>query len=301
MSLTTLVEEPEVRERLSWCIPDPQERKLIAEPLVPRARVTSPKREAMLGTAIDYALRFEIERNNRHASKRDRWVADRAARLGPQYGAALREAREHVQAHVRSGAPWRGLTVARCALMLAQLDPYTRSGGMYVPQPPRAEPSDVVEVFRMVQAAPIAELSHSTCVYLNPVFGRYSGLVGGGDADLIIGSRLIDVKLALPDSGVIEPEWIRQLVGYAMLSAWQRADLPRAPEVRAVAIYFAREGVFWSLAPGLLRRSAFSATARWLRERVEARVRSRNAQQWALFEEQRTLLRQQKFGVMQDR
>lgn len=272
MSLVTLMNEPEVRDRLSWCIPDIADRKVVAATRVPRAKWSSPQRESTIGTAVDYALRFEIERHNRHAVKRAHWVADHAARLGPRYAELLSESKTHVEAHVHSRAPWRGLTVARRAVLLAQLDVFHRSGGAYVPPLPTADRRDVVEVFRLVQIAPSSDLSHPGCVHLNPAFGRFSSLVGGADADLIVGTQLIDVKLSLPPTGLLEPDWIRQLVGYAMLAAWARVEAPGAPQIRTLGIYFARQGVLWPLNPGLLRHSGFSATARWLRERVEGRL-----------------------------
>lgn len=272
MSLTSLVEEPEVRERLSWCVPEPAERVVVAQPKIPKHPTSSGQRESMLGTAVDYALRFGIERNNPHAVKR-RWVAEHVAELGPEYAAVLRESRQQVDAHVSSRAPWRALTVARRAVMLAKLDPYIRSSRSYVPEPPTAYQEDVLEVFQLVRVAPMTAFSHPSCVHLNPRFGRFSTLVGGADADLIVGTELIDVKLSLPPSGLIAPEWARQLVGYAMLARWERSVTPTAPEVRTLSIYFAREAVFWSLNPGTLLHSRFNETARWLRTRVEQRAR----------------------------
>lgn len=77
-------------------------------------------------------------------------------------------------------------------------------------------------------------------VVLNPVFDG-SPDVGGADADLIVDGCLIDIKTTIKPQ--IEPLWLYQLLGYALL------DYSDRYRIRSVAIYLARQQVMlqWRL------------------------------------------------------
>ena len=72
MSVKSLIAVPEVRERLDDILPPIA--KLANLPLKVPPRTSH---YALVGTAFDYALRFELQRRNRHAIGR-RWVAEGA-------------------------------------------------------------------------------------------------------------------------------------------------------------------------------------------------------------------------------
>jgi hypothetical protein len=76
---------------------------------------------------------------------------------------------------------------------------------------------------------------------LNPTF-KGSGDVGGADADLIVDGCLIDIKTSI--SPTIESEWLRQIVGYALL------DYDDERQITSLGIYMARQGRLftWPLA-----------------------------------------------------
>ena len=67
-------------------------------------------------------------------------------------------------------------------------------------------------------------------VIANPTFAG-SRLVGGADADLIIGDCLIDAKATVQN---LQRDWVYQLIGYALL------DFDDAYEIRRVGFYHAR-------------------------------------------------------------
>ncbi|MGH7641639.1 MAG: hypothetical protein ACRENX_01245 [Candidatus Dormibacteria bacterium] len=76
---------------------------------------------------------------------------------------------------------------------------------------------------------------------LNPMFGDVSGKLGGADADLIVGDRLIDIKTSVnPAPGPTDPY---QLLGYAL------ADTDDRYGIRGVGFYYSRRPtlVQWSL------------------------------------------------------
>ncbi len=75
-------------------------------------------------------------------------------------------------------------------------------------------------------------------VMLNPTFGEASALVGGADADLIVGDMLVEVKTE--QEGCIERDEMRQLIGYVTLARTQTSS---AVPLSAVAVYCSRFGV----------------------------------------------------------
>ena len=75
---------------------------------------------------------------------------------------------------------------------------------------------------------------------LNPTFEGSSD-VGGADADLIVDGTLIDIKTTVNPR--IEPDWIRQLLGYVLL------DYSDRHQISSIGLYMARQGILfeWGL------------------------------------------------------
>ena len=86
---------------------------------------------------------------------------------------------------------------------------------------------------------------------LNPTFALSRG-VGGADADLVLGSCLLDIKATVNPR--LERSWLLQLLGYTLL------DSDDACHIDAVGILLARQAVmaYWPLEP-LLDATAGSA------------------------------------------
>ena len=76
---------------------------------------------------------------------------------------------------------------------------------------------------------------------LNPTFGPVSRALGGADADLIIGDRLLDIKTSISPSAKTAD--LYQLLGYAL------ADTEDKYAIRRVGFYYSRRPslVLWSL------------------------------------------------------
>ena len=72
---------------------------------------------------------------------------------------------------------------------------------------------------------------------LNPCFGKSSSAVGGGDADVIIDGKLIDIKTVKALEA--RKEIIRQVFGYYLLNL--REGNP--DKIHTLGIYFSRHGV----------------------------------------------------------
>jgi hypothetical protein len=83
----------------------------------------------------------------------------------------------------------------------------------------------------------------------NPGFGHASDLVGGADADMLLGTTLLDIKTS------VDPTYnwqeVAQLVGYCVLAAMDGAHWP----VRQLGFYRARHSRFELVDVGLILRA----------------------------------------------
>lgn len=86
----------------------------------------------------------------------------------------------------------------------------------------------------------LLSLPHS----LNPNFDG-SDDIGGADADLVVNGTLIDIKTTKVQE--IEPDWIRQLLGYVLL------DYTDHHRIKGIGLYMARQGILfqWDLEEAL--------------------------------------------------
>lgn len=72
-------------------------------------------------------------------------------------------------------------------------------------------------------------------IYMNPTFGDYSKIVGGADADYIMGNMLVDIKTS--HYGNINQEYINQLLGYYFLSKF---DETFPCDIQQIGIFYPR-------------------------------------------------------------
>jgi hypothetical protein len=224
------------------------------------------KRYSLVGTAFDYLLRFDLQRRVPNAIAR-RWVADDAlfemTMDAPSYSAlrtvqdedpaqtflraedVVRSARSALDAFMRSPVPTYAETadLAAHAIRLAKLDSFYRSDCLD-PNFAEAKSEDVDDLLQMLEIVPYSTFLHNRQpLLLNPDFGVASNLVEGADADLICGDTLIDIKVT--GSNEIKNDYRDQLLGYFLLSRYQRRMTNVGPEIEYVGIYFARHGYLW--------------------------------------------------------
>ena len=243
----------------------------------PFAAPIGSRNPSLSGTAIDYMLRFEIERRFPQ-SWTDQWIAERSEQILRERADTERmmlrfdpkdfEARRYVnllkRAHqvvadarkshrrfVKLRRPNQSdlRRMARHSVLLAKLDGVYRAGVRLTVSDLAVADEDVAEdVMAMLGAVPndgALGFPEGDGIWLNPSFGPYSDLVGGADADLIVGDTIVDVKAHRNPSFQEEAP---QLVGYALLANGART-LPkryfslRVPQIRRVGIYWARHGV----------------------------------------------------------
>jgi hypothetical protein len=269
----SLIATPEVRERLDEILP--QFAKLPSLPLRVPPRTT---RYGLVGTAFDYALRFELQRRNPHAVVRG-WVAEGAVERIPaaaelaghskkqaralerEATRILREARSFIESFSTSASPDIPQLAAH-AVLLAKLDNVCRAYQLD-PALAEADPNDARDVADLLAVVPFESLSHSKLMLLNPTFGMYSSVAGGADADLICGDLLVEVKTT--KNAQLKPEMIRQLLLYFMLARRVRTEDTNFPLVRTLGIYFSRHAHLWRLPVAIIAGNPrYLETEEWL-------------------------------------
>ncbi len=267
-------------------MPDVRARIKPLRPRLPRKinallKVESGTKSYMLvGTAFDYLLRFELQRQAPHAQA-ERWVAESAPDLiwresdgmiafmdprrtyngdaGPPpegdyeavYELAQRVrsivegAKIAVATYLKSKRPssTRREELASHAIRLAQLDEVYRSKRLDA-QFETVDPADVQDLLALLAIVPFDTLLHKQVMLLNPTFGDSSPLVGGADADLITGDMLVDFKTTKKNA--MNAADLDQLLGYFLLARNQRRSGHQFPEIKKLGLYFCRHGYLWA-------------------------------------------------------
>ena len=220
MSLTSFVTMTDVVARIKPLRPKLPRRIVAPIKVEPRSN-----RHMLVGTAFDYLLRFELQRRAPHAVA-EPWVAESAPDLifwetetttvehdvlldtdadsndylppeevAERVKVTIAEAKAAVATYVKNKAPTRAerTDLAAHAIRLAKLDS-VRRGRLLDPQFEEADPEDVQDLLDLIAIVPFDALLHKEVLLLNPTFGDSSRIVGGADADLIVGNLLVDCK-----------------------------------------------------------------------------------------------------------
>jgi len=210
-----------------------------------------PKTEnyAMIGTAFDYLLRFEVARLNRHKTNKERrggWVAESAAEQisNPELQKEARDMVETARERRDQYISTREVTdnLLRSVIHLARLDPIFRAGRGHDWIGSEIKSGDIEDLRQLLAVVPRDQFEAEKRCLLNPTFGTGSMLVGGADADLMIDDRIIDVKTTKNWS--VRRRAFNQLLGYYTvheIDEFEHVD-PKA-EIRRLSVYFSRHGV----------------------------------------------------------
>jgi hypothetical protein len=238
---------------------------------------------AVVGTAFDYLLRFEIQRRAPHAIV-GRWVAEAAPgliwidlgngchtsfvlsppmedysrpdRIVMRAKRMIWNAKRAVREYANSMQPTtRDQTaLARHAIRLAKLDVVPRAHRL-VHDYRQVDRDDARDLVRLLGIVPFEKLVSDQPLFLNPDFG-------GADADIVTGDLLVDIKTK--KVATIEAVDLHQLLGYVILARHRRRSDSTFPEVRRVGLYFSRHGILWETpVTGWTERRGFASTERW--------------------------------------
>lgn len=234
MSLTTWVRHPDVRGWLDEITPAFQHH-------VPGARLVDRVggNAWLIGMATDYAIRFELKRREPNARTEPLVAHVAYVHARARLPRRVIEECKRVFRDVENWPSLEPITRAQRCLQLGQLDVIVRAGirRFSVKQFLLPDASDVGQICALLDVVPFRFLLDDL-IYLNPSFGAQSALVGGADADLICGDRLIDIKTY--GDMTVRREDARQLLGYFMLSQWHMEAGGYLPPIRHAFIYFAR-------------------------------------------------------------
>jgi hypothetical protein len=268
MSLSSFVAIPEVRDKVKPLLSKLPRKIAVPLQVEPRSNCF-----AMVGTAFDYLLRFELQRRAPHAVA-ERWVAesvpdmlwkefnggaggfdflvdapDPGHYLPPQEGgrrarAIVENAKAALADHLKNKKPTRAqlADLAAHAIRLARLDEVYRAMQLN-PLFEQAGLEDVEDLLAMLDIVPFESLLHTEILLLNPNFKESSLVVDGADTDLIAGDLLVDFKVTKNSAMSIRD--LDQLLGYYFLARNQRRLDAKFPEIGRVAIYFCRHGHLW--------------------------------------------------------
>jgi hypothetical protein len=269
MSLRAVLDNKDVRARFSQEFIKPKfslKKGILAQPVT--------KHYALVGTAFDYLMRFYIRRINPKAMVRE-WVAELSLKElqrdlinNNQLSMAekmLCEAKEAYSDYIKSGIMNRG--IARCTLLLAQLDIYFRAGiiGKDFGTVDDGDVDDLLNLICLVN--PDSFRAKELCI-LNPTFGKASQLVGGADADFVIDNLLVDIKTTKKLEFKIEH--FNELVGYYILYKIDgMPDVPVEPKIKKLGIYYSRYAELYTFPVAMIiEENKFAPFKEWFKEKA---------------------------------
>ncbi len=268
MSLSSFLENSDVRQYFLEMFPKPvvpRPRLLVAPPLTTNY--------SLVGTAFDYYLRWYLQHLHCHAVVSETWVADEAIELIANHQTKVIALDTVKRARQRLGTSRVRKSFSRLlavsALEVARLDVIFRAGIGEESVGAPVDPRDAEDLRRMLAVLPEYPFRAKGPCLLNPSFGVASILVGGADADVVIGDTIIEIKVTKDPKAW--RSYFNQLLGYYLLyriggfdGVWAR------PAVRRLSVYFARYGqlVTWPLAE-IATEARFGTATSWLVKRAE--------------------------------
>ncbi len=304
MSLTSFLENPDVKEKFKQQFPKPKftlQKEILAPPRT--------KRYSLVGTAFDYLLRFYIERLIPNAITKT-WVAEHAltalpllARIASDTGGEVvlnGDTREISIINFKTGETIPHLEIgigrkvkqiieyAKMAyntylssgqitdellertLLLAQVDPIFRAGriddnlGI-------VDIEDIADLRTLISIVQPEIFRANELCLLNPTFGEASRLVGGADADLLIDGTLIDVKTTKDLR--LQLDHVLQLMGYYVLFKIAGVDgAPHQPTIERIGIYYSRYAELYTIPiADVVNNETLPPFIEWFKERASAK------------------------------
>jgi hypothetical protein len=245
MSLTSVLSNPQVKKKLLKEFPN-------IPILKTKQKILAPSVSAhpqLVGVAFDYIVRFYIKR--RKPSARERvWVAEASIEWGllPKHYKRkglkiLTDAKNEYSKYIKSGK--FHLSLLRSVFRLAQLDAIYRAG-VIDSRLGFVDKKAIKDLRKLTSLLKPRFFKSTKRCELNPTFGSASEMVGGADADLIVGNTLIDIKVTKELK--FTRKYFNQLIGYYVLSEIERSrdHFTSNCKIKNLGIYFARHGLLYS-------------------------------------------------------
>lgn len=235
--------------------------------------LSKSKNRGEIGTALDYLIRFHLERINKKVIFRNKnWIAEEG------YNSIIMECDLNNDSHMEIGNPETATKIVDIEIFrefiinefnnskknhiefmnngiitdelliscvfLSKLDSRYRSSitDLYIDD---TNSYDINELKQLINIVPWNNFKAKKQCFLNPDFGDGSNLVRGADADLIIDNTLIDFKSSKEFK--IHRNDLNQLIGYYLLSRIGKINNEHGVKITHIAIYFARYNYFWKI------------------------------------------------------
>lgn len=197
------------------------------------------KNHKIIGTAIDYLIRFQLKYSF-PKTKEQQWVAELAYQKysDRRIKKYLTIAKKNYFKFLKNGKLTDDLI--KSSIDLAKFDIIFRSGGMYFPNDfGRYRKVDIKELKNIFNNIDFQKLKIKRRCILNPTFGRYSQLLRGADADLIVDNKLIDIKNTKKLQ--ITREMLNQIIGYYFLGRIGKVNgITKWDTITEIGFYFSR-------------------------------------------------------------
>jgi len=230
------------------------------------------KNYSLIGTAFDYLVRSELKRLYPNAIE-NKFIAESSIALVEQnikeYGyyqaknerigkkeldamrSIERKYKEERMLFIKSGNLTNSFI--ETTIRFARMDVIFRAG-IYDDVEKNVDPLDIEDLRALYNLIPVGlKKSASNNIILNPNFGFASLEVGGADADLIIDSKIIDIKTT-KEMRLDAYSW-SQIVGYLILADEAREIEKNFPVIERIGIYFSRYGYLWDIDADYVRKN----------------------------------------------
>ena len=258
MSLLRLFKNKEVCLKFKETFPKPRlspKRELLAPPLT--------KNYIVIGNAFDYLLRFHLKQKYPTLSKGREWVvhdglwAIKELKMTPRLYKVAKNIVKNAEIQYNQFLLTGVLNddLIRSCILFSQIDTIYRTGGGYYPDTLEdflhVDENDIQDLKNLISIVPFNEFKPDVGIFLNPIFGSGSDMVGGSDVDLIIDNSIIDIKAT--KNFYIPPTYWYQIIGYYLLylvdidEPTSEKNYPGFPEtkINQIGFYFARHGFLW--------------------------------------------------------
>ncbi|MFH0978977.1 MAG: hypothetical protein V1837_06795 [Candidatus Woesearchaeota archaeon] len=197
---------------------------------------------SLVGTAFDYLLRFYVQKNNVKTISNE-WISTKLLNFTKYMGSTGKEIRSMLKQAKINYKEYLKKDISddllRSCLLLAKIDNIQRSAGE-LPTSFLVDEKDMQDLKNLYYAIPDEVFKSDTCV-LNPTFGPASIMLGGADADLIIGDTLVDIKTTVDFT--FTKSYFLQLVGYYILNKIGKVEgNDKKIQVNNLGIYYSRYG-----------------------------------------------------------
>ncbi len=220
-----------------------------------------------IGTAFDYLFRFNLERINKIKLQENKcWVAesgyeelikkieankDKNITIGYNRDKQVNklkfkkfiikefeDAKTNYNNFIKNGVLTHNLI--KSSIILAKLDLIIRIGKIDA-NFDSIEKERILELEELFNIVTWKFFKTTEFCLLNPTFEKGSGIVGGADADVVIGNTLIDIKTNRDFK--LERQDLNQVIGYCLLAILGKLDI----QIKNIGIYYARYGYLWQI------------------------------------------------------